>query len=177
MITKPVSKKSTFKQSIKLLPLLALVLLPLLILGIKNNTENRSKAAYISKNRSISQSTSMTASLEEPGKPGSVLGWLDAVDYRGILGWTCDTTQPGKQISIVVRYGQKNGKKTVEYFQANAVRAELIKDLCKSTTPNHGFVIPIPKKMTAGDIVEVYGLDETGYVQLQGSPKQYYPRD
>lgn len=175
MMTKSISKKKTSKKFITFLPLLALVVLPVLVIGIKNNTENRSKA-YESKKRSTQQ-TSMSARLEEPGKPGSVLGWLDAVDYRGIFGWTCDTTQPGKQISFAVRYGQKNGEKTIEYFQANAVRAEIIKTLCKSTTPNHGFVIPLPQKMRAGDIVEVYGLDETGYVQLLGSPKQYYPRD
>lgn len=176
MITKPISKKSKSNKLITFLPLFALILLPLLVIGIKNNTENRSKA-YSPNNRRFTQKTSIANPLEEPGKPGSVLGWLDAVDYRGIFGWTCDTTQPGKQISIVVRYGPKNGNKTVEYFQANAVRAELIKTLCKSTTPNHGFVLPIPQKMRAGDMVEVYGLDETGYVQLLGSPKQYYPRD
>jgi|GEM_PF-6534944 len=174
-MTKSISKKDTVRKSIKFLPLLSLLLLPVLIIGIKNNTENRSRA-YSPSNKATQQTLTIN-NLEEPGKPGSVLGWLDAVDYRGIFGWTCDTTQPGKQISFAIRYGPKNGKKTIEYFQAKGVRAELIKTLCKSTTPNHGFVIPLPQKLRAGDIVEAYGLDETGYVQLLGSPKQYYPRD
>lgn len=115
--------------------------------------------------------------LSQLGTPGSVLGWLDKLDNQGIFGWTCDTTQPGKQISVAVRYGQKDGTKTVEYFTANATRADQIKTLCQSTTANHGFIIPRPSKMKAGDMVEVFGQDETGYVSLNGSPKQYWPPD
>jgi hypothetical protein len=117
--------------------------------------------------------TGQSDPLSPLGTPGSVLGWLDVADSRGIIGWTCDTTQPGKQISVIVRYGKANGQKTIVTGVANVARAAEVKSLCKSNTINHGYVIPKPSGLSSGDMVEVFGQDETGYVQLNGSPKQY----
>jgi len=113
--------------------------------------------------------------LKTLGNSPSVLGWLDVADKRGVIGWTCDETQPGKQISVAVRYGKDGGTKIVETYTANTVRGDTIKGICKSSTGDHGYVIPIPNRMAPGDTVEVFGLDESGYVQLHGSPRTYNP--